>query len=79
MPSDRAQRYKLAAAGAAGTLARGLLQASRAVPGLAGAGLVAYGAWLAWPPAGFISAGALVLADVVATRVADRTKKGGEE
>lgn len=36
------------------------LLAARAVAGLA---LVAYGAWLAWPPAGFIVAGAGLLAD----------------
>jgi hypothetical protein len=29
--------------------------------GLAGAGLVAYGAWLVFPPAGFIVAGVLLL------------------
>lgn len=37
-----------------------VLLAARAVAGLA---LVAYGAWLAWPPAGFIVAGAGLLAD----------------
>lgn len=36
---------------------------AQALPGLAGVGLLAYGAWLAWPPAGFIVAGALLLAD----------------
>ena len=25
--------------------------------GLAGAGLLSYGAWMAWPPAGFLTAG----------------------
>lgn len=35
---------------------------SRDVFGLAGAGLVAYGAWLAYPAAGFIVGGVLVLA-----------------
>lgn len=34
-----------------------------AVRGLAGVALVAYGAWLAWPPAGFIVAGVALLAD----------------
>lgn len=31
-------------------------------PGVAGAGLVAYGAWLAWAPAGFVVAGVFLLA-----------------
>ncbi|MFD9943205.1 hypothetical protein ACFWYW_14570 [Nonomuraea sp. NPDC059023] len=43
-------------------------------PGLLGLGLAAYGAWLAWPPAGFITAGALLLADRAYARV-----KGGRE
>ncbi len=34
----------------------------RDVVGLAGAGLVAYGAWLVFPPAGFITGGVLLLA-----------------
>lgn len=34
-----------------------------ALPGLIAVGLVSYGAWLAWPPAGFIAAGVLLLAD----------------
>lgn len=33
---------------------------------VAGLGLVAYGAWLAWQPAGFMVAGVLLLAVVVA-------------
>lgn len=36
----------------------------RAVPGVLGPLLVAYGLWLAWPPLGFAAAGAaLLLAD----------------
>jgi hypothetical protein len=31
-------------------------------PGVAGAGLVSYGAWLAWAPAGFVVAGVFLLA-----------------
>jgi hypothetical protein len=34
----------------------------RDLAGLAGAGLVAYGAWLVFPPAGFITGGVLLLA-----------------
>lgn len=47
-------------AGPAGAAARWLLQA---LPGLAGLVLVSVGAWMAWPPAGFISAGVLLLVD----------------
>jgi hypothetical protein len=35
----------------------------RSIPGAAGALLVSYGAWQAWPPAGFIVAGAFLLAE----------------
>ena len=31
-------------------------------PGVAGAGLVSFGAWLAWAPAGFVVAGLFLLA-----------------
>lgn len=55
-----------ALAGAVG-LVVGVL--GRALPSLTGLGLVAYGAWLAWPPAGFLAAGALILADQVADRL----------
>lgn len=33
--------------------------------GIAGVGLVAYGAWMIYPPAGFITGGVLVLAGVL--------------
>ncbi|WP_433252892.1 hypothetical protein ACQPYK_08620 [Streptosporangium sp. CA-135522] len=64
-------RSRLAALGVrlaspAGTLVRIV---SAAGPGLLGLGLVAYGAWLAWPPAGPMSAGALLLADQAYARV----------
>lgn len=36
--------------------------AGRYVPGWAGAGLVSWGAWLAWHPAGLIVAGGFLLA-----------------
>lgn len=35
----------------------------QALPGLLGVVLLSYGAWLAWPPAGFIVAGLALLAD----------------
>ncbi|PWC89830.1 hypothetical protein TSH100_04110 [Azospirillum sp. TSH100] len=44
-------------AAAAGVLLRDLV-------GVAGAGAITYGAWLAWPPAGFIVGGSLTLAGV---------------
>lgn len=53
-------------AGPAGTVVRFLLTAG---PGLAGIGLLAYGAWLAWPPAGWMIAGALLLVDRAYQRV----------
>lgn len=37
----------------------------RDVAGLAGVGSIAYGAWLVYEPAGFISAGVLLLAGVL--------------
>jgi hypothetical protein len=42
--------------------------------GIAGAGLIAYGAWLIYPPAGFITGGALILAGVLrlSTKIAGR-------
>ncbi|MEV0183817.1 hypothetical protein AB0I54_31715 [Streptomyces sp. NPDC050625] len=47
----------------------------RAWPVLLGWVLVSFGAWLAWPPAGFLTAGALLLAD----QVADRATRRGPE
>ncbi|MEV4001005.1 hypothetical protein [Actinomadura sp. NPDC049753] len=61
------------AAAAAGTALRAVFTAVLAVRALAGVMLVAYGAWLAWPPAGFIVAGAALLAD----RLDDRRRPDG--
>ena len=66
----RWQALRVRLAGAAGVVV-GVLW--RSLPGLAGLGLVSYGAWLAWRPAGFLVAGVLVLAD----QVADRLSGGG--
>lgn len=44
----------------------------RALPSVVGLGLVSYGAWLAWRPAGFLTAGVLVLVDQVADRMSGR-------
>lgn len=48
----------------------------RAAPALAGMGLLSYGAWLAWHPAGYLTAGAVLLADVIAGRLPPRTTSG---
>lgn len=58
---------QLAAASAAGHLVR-------AAPALLGLVLVSVGAWMAWHPAGPLTAGVIVLADVVASRLGP---KGG--
>ena len=48
-------------------IAAALPSLMRDAAGLAGIGLIAYGAWLVYPPAGFIAAGALLLALAVLT------------
>lgn len=48
----------------------------RALPVLLGWVLVSVGAWLAWPPAGFLTAGALLLADQIADRLTARRGTG---
>ncbi len=55
-------------------LHRGLRAAARVAPkflrdlaGLAAVAAISFGAWLAWPPAGFMVGGALVLAGVLLT------------
>ncbi|WP_141579666.1 hypothetical protein [Actinomadura sp. WMMA1423] len=60
------------AAGAVGTALRAVLAGVLAVRALAGVVLVAYGAYEAWHPAGFIVAGAALLAD----RLDDRRRPG---
>lgn len=64
-------RVGRAAAEPAGRLFRVVGQA---LPGMAGLALVAYGAWLWWPPAGFIAAGTLLLAD----RIWEQSRPGRE-
>lgn len=64
------QAWTARLAGAAGVVV-GILV--RVLPGLVGLLLVSYGAWLAWPPAGFLTAGLLVLLDLIA----DRPGRGG--
>lgn len=67
----RSQAWVARLAGVAGTVLGALW---RALPGLSGLVLVSYGAWLAWPPAGFLAAGLLLLADQVADRVTARRR-----
>jgi hypothetical protein len=68
----RAGRLLLTCAQPAGLLLR-------ALPALVGLLLVSYGAGLVYRPAGFITAGVLVLADVIAGRVvADRRTGTGD-
>lgn len=47
---------------AAGAVARALPGLTRDIAGLGGAGLVAYGAWLVYAPAGYIAGGIILLA-----------------
>ncbi|MEV0149092.1 MULTISPECIES: hypothetical protein [unclassified Nonomuraea] len=56
-------------AGPAGSALRRVLLA---LPGLAGVALLAYGAWLAWPPLGFMVAGVALLVDRAWTQALDR-------
>lgn len=59
------------AAAAAGTVLGALW---RALPGLLGVALLSAGAWMAWPPAGLMTAGVLLLADLVDERLAERRR-----
>lgn len=52
---------------------------SAAAGGLLGVLLVAVGAWMAWPPAGPMAAGGLIVADRVIGRVLDRRTGQGIE
>lgn len=47
------------------TIGRALPTVIRDVAGLAGVGLIAYGAWLIMPAAGYITGGALLVLGVV--------------
>lgn len=65
----RSQAWVARLAGGAGVVVGALW---RSLPALLGVGLVAYGAWLAWRPAGYLAAGLLILADQVADRLPAR-------
>lgn len=49
----------------------------RALPGLTGLLLLSYGAWMAYHPAGLITAGGLLLADRIAVDRRRNRKPGG--
>jgi hypothetical protein len=49
------------------SVSRALPDLARDAVGVAAAGAIAYGAWLIYPPAGFITGGVLALAGVVLT------------
>jgi hypothetical protein len=57
---SRLRRLVTLCAGPAGTAVRFAIDHG---PGLAGLGLLSYGAWIAWAPAGPMVAGVLILAD----------------
>lgn len=46
---------------------------ARDLAGLAGVGLVAYGTWLVYPPAGFIVGGSLMIAGALLLAVGNRS------
>lgn len=61
-----------AAAIVIGTLAAAAPALVRDIAAVAGAGLVSYGAWLAYPPAGFVCLGVMLLAaSILSERRAD--------
>ncbi|CAB4167394.1 hypothetical protein UFOVP860_17 [uncultured Caudovirales phage] len=62
---------KSVVAGARSVVA-GLPVILRDLTGLAGAGLVAYGAWLIYPPAGFIVGGVLLIVAAALAALAQR-------
>jgi hypothetical protein len=61
--ADWFARLPTTASSAAAPMIAALLSAVMALRGLAGLALISYGAWLAYRPAGFVVAGALLLAD----------------
>lgn len=63
--ADWCARFLASARPSAVATLHALLAAVVALRGLAGLLLISYGAWLAYPPAGFVIAGVLLLADRV--------------
>lgn len=62
-------------AGVAGSGLRFALSSAAMLRGLAGLLLLAFGAWLAWPPAGFMVLGAGLLADRIADERRPRERR----
>lgn len=46
---------------------------------LGGGGLISYGSWIIYPPAGYVVGGALLLAGGVIGAVRERSSAGGEK
>ena len=59
-------------AAAVGTVARMVPGLVRDLAGLCGVGLVSYGAWLIYPPAGFIVGGSLLIVGALLAAVGNR-------
>ncbi len=64
---------------ATGRIAAAAPNLLRDLAGLAAVAAISYGAWLAWPPAGFIAGGALVLAGVLLSARQDAPAPAGGE
>ena len=63
---------------ATGRIAAAAPKLLRDLAGLAAVAAISYGAWLAWPPAGFMVGGALVLVGVVLTARQDAPAPAAE-
>lgn len=49
------------------------------IVGVVGVGLLTFGFWLAWPPAGFIACGFLMLIYALKAEIKPSKSKGNEE
>lgn len=57
-------------------VAKALPDVTRDIAGLAGVGLIAYGAWLVYPPAGYIVGGVLLIVGVLVTSFSGKARAG---
>ncbi len=55
------------------TIARAMPGLVRDLAGLCGVGLVSYGAWMIYPPAGFITAGLLLIVGTLLIALGNRS------
>lgn len=62
----------IGAAAVAGIVGRAIPGLLRELAGIGAVGLIAYGAWLVYPPAGYITAGVLLLAGLFLMAVAKK-------